>query len=293
MRMLVACVMGGLLTAPLFAAVKKIEVQGHRGARSIKPENTLPAFQYALEQGVDTLELDLGVTKDGVVVVSHDPVISPMICLGPDGKAPAEGIAINTLTLAELKKFDCGTLKHPRFPAQQPVPGTPKPTLEEVFALVAASPLPAAKTVQFNIETKIVPREASRTPSPEVFAKLVVELVRKHKLEDRTVIQSFDHRSLVAVKKLAPKIRIAPLVGDSLPDWPALIKATKAEIISPNLNWITPDTVKAAQAAGARVIPWTANTAEEWDYLISCGVDGIITDDPAALIAHLKSKKLL
>ena len=274
------------------AQAKSIEVQGHRGARAMRPENTLPAFQYALEQGVDTLELDLGVTKDNVLVLSHDPLVSPVICVGPDGKAPAGDLAIHSLTLKEVQAFDCGKLQNPRFPAQQPIPGTRMPTLDEVFDLVASSPLPAAKTVQFNIETKIVPRETDRTPSPEAFAKLLVAAIQKRKLTSRVVIQSFDHRSLVAAKKIDPKQRIALLVGDSLPDWPALIKATKAEIISPNLNWITPATVAAAHKAGAKVIPWTANTPEEWDYLVASDVDGIISDDPAALIAYLKVKKL-
>jgi glycerophosphoryl diester phosphodiesterase len=283
--------LASLAAAP--AAHARIEVQGHRGARAARPENTLPAFEYALEQGVDTLELDLAVTKDGVLVVSHEPLVSPEICQAAGGK-PVEGqIPIHGLTLAELRTYDCGTLRNPRFPDQTPVPGTRVPTLEEVFQLVKDSPSPAAKVVQFNIEIKIVPRYAGTVmPDPDAFAKLVVDAVHKAGLVDRVVIQSFDHRSLLAVRKLEKRLRISPLVGDSLPELKGYLAAMKPDVYSPNLNWITPEAVKTAHAAGTKVIPWTADAPDEWEYLVKCGVDGIITDDPARLIAWLKERKL-
>src|SRR5580704_5957308 len=122
----------------------RILVHGHRGARARRPENTLPAFRYAIEQGVDVLELDVAVTKDNVAVVSHDPLINATICSGPK-----TGIAIHTLTLAELRQYDCGGKQNPNFATQVPVPGTRVPTLDEVFDLGRGN------AVEFNVETKI------------------------------------------------------------------------------------------------------------------------------------------
>ncbi len=277
-----------------FAAIAhaKIEVQAHRGGRSIKPENSLPAFEYALETGADVLELDLGVTKDDVLVVTHDPLVSKEICLGPDKKPVTTEIPVRSLTLAELKKFDCGGVQHPRFPTQKPIAGTSIPSLDEVFKLVKESKLPLAKTVRFNIETKIVPRYAGTVmPDPQTFAKMVVAKLKEHGMTERAVVQSFDHRSLAAVKKLDPKIKIAILVEGTYADVTGLIKASGAEIFSPNMNWVDKAIVDEAHKAGAQVIPWTANKPEDWEWLMSCGVDGIISDDPAALIAWLANRK--
>src|SRR6266481_1027502 len=122
---------------------QNIQVHGHRGARAMRPENTLPAFEYAIAQGVDALELDMAVTKDNVVVVSHDPELRPPVCTGP-----RERVAIHELTLAEVRQWDCGAKQNPLFAKQQTVPGTKMPTLDEVFALA-----PKGKFL-FNIETK-------------------------------------------------------------------------------------------------------------------------------------------
>jgi glycerophosphoryl diester phosphodiesterase len=119
-----------LLTTIMQAAEQRILVHGHRGARALRPENTLPAFEYAIQVGADVLELDLAVTRDDVVVVSHDPVLPQGICRGPK-----PGPAIRQVTLAELREYDCGSLQNPVYPRQMPVPGARVPTLDEVFAL--------------------------------------------------------------------------------------------------------------------------------------------------------------
>lgn len=279
-----------LAALPSYAA-DKIEVQGHRGARGLRPENTLPAFEYALKAGVDTLELDLGVTKDNVLVLSHEPTVSKVLCLGAGGIPLEKDVLIHSLTLAELKTYDCGTLKNPKFPDQVPVPGTAIPTLDELFSLVEASAEPAAKKVQFNIETKIVPRGLDQTPGPEMFVKLFLLTVKKHHMLNRTILQSFDHHTLLIAKKLEPKLRLAPLLNNTWTDMPSVLRATKADIISPNIDWVTEEDVRAVHKMGKKVIPWTANTPADWDYLISLGVDGIISDYPDQLIAHLKGKK--
>src|SRR5437868_4452529 len=194
-----------LLSAACFltmtiSAAPHIQVHGHRGARAVRPENTIPAFEYAIEAGVDVLEMDVAVTKDNVLVISHDPHINREICQGPH-----VGVAIRELTLAKLRDYDCGTLKNPHFPKQQPVPGTRIPTLDEVLSLGSKS------AVQFNIETKSFPDHPELTPPPDIFAMLMLEVIRKHQLESRCIIQSFDFRTLRAMKTLAPHIRLAAL----------------------------------------------------------------------------------
>lgn len=276
--------------APLEAG--SIAVHGHRGSRGTVPENTLPAFEAALMAEADVLEMDLGVTKDGVLVVSHEPKVTPERCLGPEGEKLAQPLPIRSLTLAELKKYDCGTLLNPKFPQQLPVPGARIPTLDEVFTMVKASAHEKAPKVDFNIETKIFPSEPELTPPPAEFAGLVAEVVKKHGLEKRVIVQSFDVRTLKELKKLAPAIRTAQLTYEELVDIVPALKSAKADIWSPNYKWLTPEAVKEAQEAGIKVAPWTINTAKEWDAAIAAGVDAIITDYPAALVEYLQSKKL-
>ena len=266
-----------LLLCAVMPAPARILVHGHRGARAIYPENTLPAFEYAIRQGADVLEMDLAVTKDNVLVISHDPHISPEICIGPH-----PGIAIHELTLAELKQYDCGTLRNPRFPKQQPVPGTRIPTLDEVFNLARLG------TFQFNIETKSFPDHPELTPTPEIFARLVLDQIRKHKVGPRVILQSFDFRTLHAMTKIAPDIRLAALYEGSPRSFVDLAKEAGAHIVSPYYELVTPEQVKASHAAGLEVVPWTANTLQVWQVLIEAGVDAIISDDPAALIEYLK-----
>ncbi len=245
----------------------------------MRPENTLPAFEYAIGVGVDVLELDMAVTKDNAIVVSHDPVLHQPVCTGPK-----DGVAIHELTLAELRRYDCGARKNPLFPKQQPVPGTRMPTLDEVFALAKTS------KVGFNIETKIFKDKPQYTPSPEVFAELVLHHIRTHRLEKRVILQSFDFRTLHAMKKLAPEIRRSALVEFPSKSFVGIADEAEATIVSPHYLLVTKAEVEAAHKAGLEVVSWTANTPEVWDKLIDAGVDAIISDDPAALIAHLKMR---
>ena len=253
----------------------EVLIHGHRGARAVRPENTIPAFEYAIEVGVDVLELDLSVTKDNVVVVSHDAHVNPVICKD----APAK-LAIRELTLEQLKRFDCGSLKNPAQPKQKPVPGTSIPTLSEVLKLA-----PRGK-FEFNIETKISAKYPELAPSPEEFVKLVLDVVKQHKLEDRIILQSFDFRTLHAMKKIAPKMRLSALYEGPAKSFVAIAKEAGAGIISPQYRLVTKAEVDAAHQAGLQVVPWTANTPSDWQRLIDCGVDAIITDDPSELVAY-------
>ena len=248
----------------------------------MRPENTIPAFEYAIEQGVDAIEMDVAVTKDDVVVVSHDPVLNPEICRTLGG-----GKVIRELTFAELRKWDCGSLVNPHFPQQTPVPGTHIPALEEALVLAGRGKF------LFNIEIKMFKDEPQFTPTPERFAELLLRGIDRHDLRPRVIVQSFDFRPLVAMRRLAPDIRIAALDEDeNLGDFVSVARSAGAQIIAPEKGMVRPSRVVAAHEAGLQVIPWTANTPREWDALIAARVDGIISDDPASLIAYLKQKKL-
>lgn len=259
-----------------------IQVHGHRGARAVLPENTMPAFEYAIDQGADAIEMDIAVTRDDVLVVSHDPVLNPEICRSPGGSR-----VIRELTFAALRLWDCGSLVNPRFPEQQPIPGARIPALDEVLALAPYG------TFLFNIEAKIFPDHPELTPTPGRFAELLLRSIDRHNLRPRVIVQSFDFRILAAMQQLAPDIRLAALYEDeSLGDFVSVARSAGAPIIAPNKAMVTPASVAGAHQAGLQVIPWTANTPEEWSALIAAGVDGIITDDPAALIAYLKQTGL-
>jgi glycerophosphoryl diester phosphodiesterase len=262
------------------AAPRAIQVHGHRGARARFPENTIPAFRYAIGLGVDFLELDVAVTKDKVAVVSHDPRLNPAICSGPK-----PGAAIHDLTLTELGQYDCGAQRNPLFADQVPVPGTRVPTLDEVFGLARGN------SVQFNVETKIFADHPELTPGPEEFTTLILDSIRKHGIESRVILQSFDPRTLRVMKTLDPAIRRVALF-ETERDWMDVAHEFEANILSPDYRLVTPARVSEAHAAGLAVVPWTVDKPQDWARLADAGVDGIITEDPAALIAWLKSRRL-
>lgn len=263
-------------------AAGRILVHGHRGARAVRPENTLPAFEYAISAGADVLELDLWVTADDVLVVSHDPLINTTICTGPEGER-----TIRRLTLEQVRQWDCGSKKNPEFPRQEPAPGARIPTLDEVLALAPRG------AFWFNIEMKSQPARPELQPEPDKYAQLVASAIRKHRLENRVIVQSFDFRLLRALRQIAPGLRRAALYAGLARDFTELAReAGEAPIVSPHYSLVTPERVKAAHAAGLQVVPWTANTPEVWDRLIEAGVDAIITDDPKALIDYLRARGL-
>jgi len=220
------------------------DLQGHRGARGLAPENTLPAFATALSIGVTTLELDLAMTSDGVLVVSHDRRLNPDHTRGPDGAfLDGEGPAIRSLTLAQVERYDVGRLKQgtayaAAFPEQRGMDGMRIPTLTSVFDLVRQV---KADHVRFNIETKLTPTSGADTPDPEMFAAAVLQAVREAGLAARVSIQSFDWRTLVILRRIAPQIARVCLTidggaGDTLQrgrpgasPWTAGLRAVMAE----------------------------------------------------------------
>lgn len=264
------------------------EIQGHRGARAMMPENTLPAFEYALNAGVDVLELDVGVTADDQLVVSHDRRVDTAICRKHSFDHERSGPLIRSLTLEQIREYDCGSYRNRRFPSQLLIPGTRMPLLAEVFDLIQNSTNPWANNIGFNIETKIDEDHPSDTVAPVVFVNLLVKLIESRGLESRVVIQSFDFRTLRLVKSQYPKIRISALVDSKSLDYADLIKDLGPDIISPNYRKIDKGKIELIQSFGIRVIPWTVNKRSDWVQLIDDGVDGIITDDPKPLVESLR-----
>ncbi|HRJ13703.1 MAG TPA: glycerophosphodiester phosphodiesterase family protein [Saprospiraceae bacterium] len=261
--------------------------QGHRGARGLAPENTVPSFLKALEFPlVSTLELDVVISKDRQVIVSHEPWMSHEICSHAGGKAvqksEEETLIILQLTAAEIAAFDCGSRGHTRFPEQEAMQAA-KPTLEQVVQAVAEycaahnRPLP-----QYNIEIKSQPAwDEVKTPAPALFARLVVDEIRRLSIAGHTCVQSFDPRSLREVHRLAPDMVTALLV-ENVRGLEQNVKELGyvPTIYSPYFKLVNAETVKNAHAQKMRIIPWTVNETADMQALIRLGVDGIITDYP-------------
>lgn len=271
-------------------ATRPVKIHGHRGSRGTRPENTLASFSEALRVGADVLELDMAVTKDEAIVVSHSLAIPPALCLEPGGGKLSAATPIRSLSLAQVKSYDCGSLPNPSFPEQLRFPGERIPTLEEVFELVERSTFPAAAAVEFSIETKIIPGLPHQSPGPERFVDLVAVLLEKHSLVSRTIVQSFDDRTLRAMKKRLPKVRTALLTGENHFDFVAAARGLGADILSPDSRWITRTDVIALHRAGVQVHPWTVDEDEGWARMLELGVDGIITDYPQRLSDYLKTR---
>lgn len=260
---------------------RRIAVHGHRGARAVLPENTIAGFVYAIEAGADYIELDTAVTKDDILVACHDAVLKRRRCTGPQGTR-----VVREMTLEQLREFECGSLKNHRFPRQARIFGARIPTLDEVFGLARRG------RFRFNIEVKSSAQKPQYTPPPEVYAGLVLEAIRRHRLEHRVQVQSFDLRILHAMKRLDPAIPLAALCEYQRRGFATLAREAGAAVIGPYHRLVTRRKVEHAHAAGIQVVPWTANRARDWARLIRAGVDGIITDDPAALILFLREKGL-
>jgi glycerophosphoryl diester phosphodiesterase len=296
------------------AIAHSFDLQGHRGARGLAPENTLEAFAQALRTGVSTLELDTAVTKDGVVVVAHDRRLNPSITRGPDGRwlrRPTP--AVHELTYEQLQRYDVGRIDPAseyarRFPGQRGRDGLRMPRLADVFELVRRS---GNRQVRFNIETKISPLAPKDSPPPGRFVELLVKTVREADMVDRVTIQSFYWRTLRMVHGVEPRIATSFLTSQQpgsenirvhgSSSWtagfqlryfgtvPEMVRAAALDehgdlpagsTWSPNFADLTQAAVREAQLLGLKVVPWTVNAREDMVRMIDWKVDGLITDYP-------------
>jgi len=298
------------------------DLEGHRGARGLRPEDTLPAFRKALDIGVRTLELDTGVTKDGVVIVSHERFIAPLVCTDTapvtpgDPQYPYVGKLYHELTYAQVETVDCGS-RHPVDPttdpyyaSQLPVPGTRIPTLDQVFRLVERR---HASHVQLNIETKIDPTHPDETLPPGAFTRADLAVIRRHRDGiARSLLQSFDWRTLDVARRLAPQLRRVALVGTDtvqagqpgaspwldgldVDSFGGDIAATaaaprvRADVLSPDQTLVTAGLLTSAHRHHELVVPYTVDDVRTMLALIDLGVDGLISDFPDRLRDVLNS----
>ncbi len=262
--------------------------QGHRGCRGLMPENTIPAMITALGLGVTTLELDVVVTKDKQLVVSHEPFFNHEIATKPNGElvteAEEKSLNIYQMTYAEVKKFDVGMLPHPRFPQQKKIRAY-KPLLRELFDTVAHYMTMSRRPhPYFNIETKCLPvGDNLYHPKPDEFIELLMAVIKEKELEDHVIIQSFDFRTLQYLHQHYPKIKTAMLIEDF--DKRGIEKQIEAlgfvpTVYSPAYSLINETLINYCHERKIKIIPWTVNTKEEVERLKKMGVDGIISDYP-------------
>lgn len=305
-------------TAIMPTARQHFDLEAHRGGRGLAPENTLAAFSNAVDMGVSTLELDIGLTADDVVVVSHDTSLNPDHTRDAKGAwlAPKSGAPIRTLTLAQLQTYDVGRIDPSSnygklFALQIPRDGERIPTLASLFAQVQARGADAA-TVRFNIETKIDPSKPDETAAPEPMVRALLAEIDKANMASRVTIQSFDWRTLTLVGKLAPQLPRAYLTtprtlkdsrwtdgfdAASFASVPQMVRAASANapgpvIWSPAFAGLTPEIIREAHKLGLKVLPWTVNQRADMQRLMDWGADGIITDYPDILRDLMRERGL-
>jgi glycerophosphoryl diester phosphodiesterase len=283
-----------------------VEIYGHRGCAGLMPENALPAYEEAMEIGVDAVDMDIGMSKDGVVMVAHDPELSPDLTQLNGQWISESGLLLKDLTYAQLQRYEIGFMKEKsvyaeKHPIRKSMSGVRMPSLQEAIAFVKNQA--GGDKVKFQIEIKTQPNTPDKTFSPEVIARAVVKVVQDEGVSDRTEIHSFDWRALNDLKTLDPSITRSYLTStawegyDARPvlNFPALLHEMKdlgAQIWCPDrIDLFThPDGrshVQLAHQLGLGVVVWTVNEVVDMKTLMEWGVDGLISDYPDRL------KKLL
>ena len=293
-------------------AALAFDVQGHRGARGLAPENTLAGFERALAIGVTTLELDVVLSADGVPLISHDATPNPDITRDASGRwLQARGKPFHQLTLAEIAAWDVGRINPAsgyarNFSDQVASDGQHIPTLAALFDRVNHL---QAHHVRFNIELKVHPKRPNESPDPDTFVRAVLEVIKAHRMTTRVSLQSFDWRIQKAARRIAPEMPLSYL-SSQLPnfdtlrggewttglrlkdfeDAPAMVAAAGGKLWSPHFSDLDQRVLQHARALGLRVIPWTVNDMQDMARLIDWGVDGIITDRPDQLRTVMKRR---
>lgn len=262
----------------------EFDLQGHRGARGLAPENSLQGFVKAFNLGVNTLEMDVVITKDKQVLVSHEPWMHYNICKQPDGslisKETEMSYNIYEMTYQEVKQFDCGTLYFERFPEQE-LSFAQKPLLKDVLQMMDSLAKNHGRKIKYNIELKSLPEgDDIYHPTPEEFSDLVVKLIASESNLKQVSLQSFDFRVLNYLHKTYPEIALAALVyEENFEDALARLGFIPA-IYSPHFKEVDKKLVKKVQNLGMKLIPWTVNELADMKRLLKQGVNGLITDYP-------------
>lgn len=266
--------------------MKKLDLQGHRGCRGLLPENTIPAFMKALELGVTTLELDVVVSKDRKLVVSHEPWMSPEICKdtmgNPIPEADTPALNIFQMEYRDIAKCDCGSMPHPRFPDQENM-ATFKPLLTDVIeAAETWCKENGVSPVRYNIETKSSPeRDSIYLPLPGDFSDMLMSVIIGSGIQERATVQSFDVRTLQHIHEVYPDQELVLLVENDLSAQENLDKlGFIPEVYSPYYKLVDEALVTFCKQKDMLLIPWTVNEVEDMQRLVNMGVDGLISDFP-------------
>jgi glycerophosphoryl diester phosphodiesterase len=275
-----------VMNATAFAQLPRFDIQGHRGARGLKPENSIPAFIAALDSGATTLEMDVVITKDRQVVVSHEPWMSATLCMDSSGipvtTKNEKKFNLYQMTYEQVRRFDCGSRGHEKFPQQERL-STIKPLLRDVIVTVENHIKSFTRyNVDYSIEVKSEKSADGKfQPSPEEFSDLVYALIDQYLPWDRVVIQSFDFRVLRYWHHRYPTIRLSALV-ENLKSIDENLKdlGFTPSVYSPEFHLVSREEVGHAHALGMRIIPWTVNDTKIMAELKSWNIDGIITDYP-------------
>ena len=300
------------------------EVQGHRGARGLRPENTLSAFELAIDLGVTSIETDVHLTRDGVPVLFHDARITDRLCSRLDGGAVPD-LLVSWLSLAELRAYRADHNREAlRFPAQEAVVGPVTqrftqqiavdpwaiPTLADLCAFTAAyagtlgeqagktdSQRQSARNVILDVELKRVPFEPENIgdgfdgSAPALLERRVLAEVERAGMTHRVRVRSFDHRSVRRVGQLRPRLHTALLIGEGAPLRPAeMLAVAGAEMYCPDYHFVDAAIVRQVHEAGKQIVPWTVNEPEAWARLVAWNVDGITTDFPDRLLEWLRQR---
>ncbi len=270
---------------------QKFDFEGHRGCRGLMPENTIPAFKKALDLGVTTLELDVCISKDHQVVVSHEPYMNSLFCSKPDGtpvtKADEKTLNLYTMNYSEIKQYDSGIRGNILFPEQQNL-ATHKPLLSEMIqACEAYIKEKKLKPVKYNIEIKSEEQEygISQPKTVEEFSDLVYQEIMKQLRPERVILQSFDfnvlkHWHLQMDAKKYKRIILSALVENEMVDSSLAKLGFNPDIFSPYYKNLVKRRVDMCHEKGIKVVPWTVNTVEDMKAMKDLGVDGLISDYP-------------
>ena len=269
---------------------KQFDIQGHRGCRGIYPENSLSAFEHAVKLGVTTLELDVVISKDSKVVVSHEPFLSHEYCALSSGEriniSEEQDYILYKMPYQKIKQFNCGSLPHPRFLDQQKVPSY-KPLLHEVIALGDSTATQLNRTLpNYNVELKSTEAGIGKYhPVPEVFVDLVIDELSRADLKGRVLLQSFDLAVLRELHKRNTPYELVLLLDTNCIFEDAISAlGFYPDIYSCNYKMLTERHIQKVHEKGIRVIPWTVNDTSSMKVLMAWNVDGIITDYPDLLI---------
>lgn len=273
-----------------------LDIQGHRGCRGLLPENTIPSFLKAIDIGVTTIEMDIVISGDGHVIVSHESYMNHEICTKPSGDTVSRGeessYNLYEMVYDSIRLYDVGMKTHPRFKGQQKIQVF-KPLLsaaiDSIEAHIMANKL---NPIQYNIEIKSSKFGDNRYhPEPEEYVDRLVSLVKKKGILDRVIIQSFDFRILRQINSKYPGISSAALIErDITPEKVMEELGYKPEVYSPDFNIVNENWLLFCNKNNIKLIPWTINDPEDLLRAIDLGVDGIITDYPDRLVEIISTK---